>query len=265
MDLGIRGRRALVCAASKGLGRACALALAREGVSVTIVARGQEALAATLAELQKIGAGGTAPPVEMQAVAADITTPEGRAAALEACPDPDILITNAGGPPPGDFRDWTREDWIAALDANMLTPIELIKATVDAMIARRFGRIVNITSAAVKAPIDVLGLSNGARSGLTGFVAGLARKTVKYNVTINNLLPGLFDTDRIRNVVGAQARAKGIDFETALAERIATIPAGRIGDPTEFGAACAFLCSAQAGYITGQNWLLDGGAYPGTF
>lgn len=258
MELGIRGKRALVCAASKGLGRACALALAAEGVSVTIVARGEAALQTTLAELQKVGAGGTA-------VCADITTPEGRQKALEACPEPDILVTNAGGPPPGDFRDWTREDWIKALDANMLTPIELIKATVDGMIARRFGRIINITSAAVKAPIDVLGLSNGARAGLTGFVAGLARKTVRYNVTINNLLPGLFDTDRIRNVVGAQAKAKGIDYEQALAERLATIPAGRIGDPAEFGAACAFLCSAQAGYITGQNWLLDGGAYPGTF
>lgn len=258
MELGIRGKRALVCAASKGLGRACALALAAEGVNVTIVARGEAALQTTLAELQKVGAGGTA-------VCADITTPEGRQKALEACPEPDILVTNAGGPPPGDFRDWTREDWIKALDANMLTPIELIKATVDGMIARRFGRIVNITSAAVKAPIDVLGLSNGARAGLTGFVAGLARKTVRYNVTINNLLPGLFDTDRIRNVVGAQAKAKGIDYEQALAERLATIPAGRIGDPAEFGAACAFLCSAQAGYITGQNWLLDGGAYPGTF
>ncbi|WP_131110577.1 SDR family oxidoreductase [Sulfuricystis thermophila] len=258
MELGIRGKRALVCAASKGLGRACALALAAEGVSVTIVARGEAALQTTLTEVQKIGAGGTA-------VCADITTPAGRQKALEACPEPDILVTNAGGPPPGDFRDWTREDWIKALDANMLTPIELIKATVDGMIARRFGRIVNITSAAVKAPIDVLGLSNGARAGLTGFVAGLARKTVRYNVTINNLLPGLFDTDRIRNVVGAQAKAKGIDYEQALAERLASIPAGRIGDPTEFGAACAFLCSAQAGYITGQNWLLDGGAYPGTF
>jgi 3-oxoacyl-[acyl-carrier protein] reductase len=261
MDLGIRGRRALVCAASKGLGRGCALALAQEGVQVTIVARGKEALAATLADLQKVGAGNTAP----RAVVADITTPEGRAAALAACPEPDILINNAGGPPPGDFRDWTRDDWIKALDANMLTPIELIKATVDGMIARRFGRIVNITSGAVKAPIDVLGLSNGARAGLTGFVAGLARKTVAHNVTINNLLPGLFDTDRIRSVVGAQAQAKGVAYAAALAERLKTIPAGRIGDPAEFGAACAFLCSAQAGYITGQNWLLDGGAYPGTF
>jgi 3-oxoacyl-[acyl-carrier protein] reductase len=261
MDLGIAGKRALVCAASKGLGRACALALAREGVQVTIVARGQEALEATRAEIEKLGAGGTV----VQAVAADITTPEGRAAALAACPRPDILVNNAGGPPPGDFRDWSREDWLKALDANMLTPIELIKATVDGMIERRFGRIVNITSGAVKAPIDVLGLSNGARSGLTGFVAGLARKTVGHNVTINNLLPGLFDTDRIRGVVGAQARAQNVAYEAALAARVATIPAGRIGDPAEFGAACAFLCGLQAGYITGQNWLLDGGAYPGTF
>jgi 3-oxoacyl-[acyl-carrier protein] reductase len=174
-------------------------------------------------------------------------------------------VNNAGGPPPGDFRDWSRDDWLKALDANMLTPIELIKATVDGMIERRFGRIVNITSGAVKAPIDVLGLSNGARAGLTGFVAGLARKTVRHNVTINNLLPGLFDTDRIRSVVGAQAKTQNVAYETALAERVKTIPAGRIGDPAEFGAACAFLCGAQAGYITGQNWLLDGGAYPGTF
>ncbi|MBI4989590.1 MAG: SDR family oxidoreductase [Rhodocyclales bacterium] len=261
MDLGIAGKKALVCAASKGLGRGCALALAKEGVQVTIVARGREALEATAAELEKVSPRGTA----IAWVAADITTPEGRAAALAACPQPDILVNNAGGPPPGDFRNWSREDWIAALDANMLTPIELIKATVDGMIARRFGRIVNITSGAVKAPIDVLGLSNGARSGLTGFVAGLARKTVKHNVTINNLLPGFFDTDRIRTVIGGQAKARGVAYEEALAERIATIPAGRIGDPEEFGAACAYLCSAQAGFVTGQNLLLDGGAYPGTF
>jgi len=251
MDLGIAGKQALVCAASKGLGRGCALALAKEGVHVTIVARGREALEATAAELGKVSPQGTA----IRFVAADITTPEG----------PDILVNNAGGPPPGDFRNWSREDWIAALDANMLTPIELIKATVDGMIVRRFGRIVNITSGAVKAPIDVLGLSNGARSGLTGFVAGLARKTVQHNVTINNLLPGFFDTDRIRTVVGGQAKSRGVSYEAALAERIATIPAGRIGDPEEFGAACAFLCGAQAGFITGQNLLLDGGAYPGTF
>ncbi len=242
------------------------MALAQEGVAVTIVARGAEALAATAAEIRaKVipgdGAGGTV----VTTVAADITTAEGRAAALAACPNPDILINNAGGPPPGDFRDWSRDDWLKALDANMLTPIELIKATVDGMIERKFGRIVNITSGAVKAPIDVLGLSNGARSGLTGFVAGLARNTVRHNVTINNLLPGFFATDRMQAVIGGQARSKGISYEAALAERVATIPAGRVGDPAEFGAACAWLCSAAAGYITGQNWLLDGGAYPGTF
>ncbi len=259
MNFDIKGRRALVCAASKGLGRGCALALAREGVEVTLVARGAEALAATAAAI-RAETGAT-----VTTVAADITSAEGRAAALTACPQPDILVNNAGGPPPGDFRDWTREDWLKALDANMLTPIELIKATVDTMIERRFGRIVNITSGAVKAPIDVLGLSNGARSGLTGFVAGIARKTVRHNVTINNLLPGFFDTDRIRSVIGATAKSRGISYDEALAERVATIPAGRIGDPAEFGAACAYLCSAQAGFITGQNWLLDGGAYPGTF
>jgi 3-oxoacyl-[acyl-carrier protein] reductase len=269
MDLGIQGRHALVCAASRGLGRACALALAQEGAHVTLVARGAAALAATLAEIEKVGTGGmahhAAHQAAHQAVIADITTAEGRAAALAACPNPDILINNAGGPPPGDFRDWSRDDWIKALDANMLTPIELIKATVDGMIERRFGRIVNITSGAVKAPIDVLGLSNGARSGLTGFVAGIARKTVKHNVTINNLLPGFFATDRMQAVIGGQAKAQGISYEEALAARVATIPAGRVGDPAEFGAACAFLCGAQAGYITGMNFLLDGGAYPGTF
>lgn len=259
MNFDIEGKRALVCAASKGLGRGCALALAREGVAVTLVARGVEALEATAAAIRAETG------VTVTTVAADITSVEGRAAALAACPQPDILVNNAGGPPPGDFRNWTREDWLKALDANMLTPIELIKATVDAMIARRFGRIVNITSGAVKAPIDVLGLSNGARSGLTGFVAGIARKTVRHNVTINNLLPGFFNTDRISSVIAATAKSRGISYDEALAERVATIPAGRIGDPAEFGAACAYLCSAQAGFITGQNWLLDGGAYPGTF
>ncbi len=261
MDLGISGKRALVCAASKGLGRACALALAAEGVEVSIVARGREALEATARELEKVGAGRTA----VTMVSADITTLEGRAAALAACPQPDILINNAGGPPPGDFRDWNRDDWLKALDANMLAPIELIKATIDGMIERKFGRIVSITSAAVKAPIDVLGLSNGARSGLTGFVAGLARPSAKHNVTINNLLPGFFATDRMHTVITGQAKTRGVSYEQALAERIATIPVARVGDPAEFGAACAWLCSAQAGFITGQNWLLDGGAYPGTF
>jgi 3-oxoacyl-[acyl-carrier protein] reductase len=259
MDLGIKGKRALVCAASKGLGKACAFSLAREGVKVTIVARSREALEATAEEIR------TATGSEVIAVAADITSGEGRAQALQACPAPDILVNNAGGPPPGDFRDWGKEQWISALNANMLTPIELIKATVDGMIERGFGRIVNITSSAVKAPIDVLGLSNGARSGLTGFVAGLARKTVRHNVTINNLLPGPFATDRLRATLAASAKAAGKTLEEIEKQRREGNPAGRFGDPAEFGDACAFLCSMQAGYITAQNWLLDGGAYPGTF
>jgi 3-oxoacyl-[acyl-carrier protein] reductase len=258
MDLGIRGRTAIVCAASKGLGRACATSLAREGVDVTLCARGAEALEETAAALRAFG-------VKVTPVAADVTTPEGRAKILAACPQPDILVNNAGGPPPGDFRNWTRDDWIKALDANMLTPIELIKATVDHMIARKFGRIVNITSSAVKAPLQVLGLSNGARSGLTGFVAGLARTTVQHNVTINNLLPGFFLTDRNKTTLGAFAKDRGITVEEALAERLKHIPAARQGRPEEFGDACAYLCSAQAGFVTGQNFLIDGGAYPGTY
>jgi 3-oxoacyl-[acyl-carrier protein] reductase len=259
MDLGLKGRTALVCAASKGLGKACAMALAREGVAVTITARTRETLEATADEIRK-ATGAT-----IIAIAGDITTPEGRAEALAACPAPDILINNAGGPPPGDFRDWNRDDWIKAVDANMLTPIELIKATVDGMIERRFGRIVNITSSAVKAPIDYLGLSNGARAGLTGFVAGISRKTVKFNVTINNLLPGPFETDRMRGSTIANAKKAGIDPDKALADRAAQNPANRFGQPDEFGAVCAFLCSTHAGYMTGQNVLLDGGAYTGTF
>ncbi|OAN50746.1 3-oxoacyl-ACP reductase [Paramagnetospirillum marisnigri] len=257
MDLGLAGRRAIVCGASRGLGRAAAESLAREGVHVVMAARRSDILEAACADLRnRLGA-------SVEAVAVDVTTPEGRAALLARLPDPDILVTNAGGPPPGDFRDWSRDDWIKALDANMLTPIELIKATVDGMMARSFGRIVNITSGAVKAPIDILGLSNGARAGLTGFVAGLARKTVARNVTINNLLPGAFDTDRLRATMAGQAKAQGIGLEEALARRASGIPAGRFGDPAEFGDACAWLCSAQAGYVTGQNILLDGGAYPG--
>lgn len=259
MDFGIAGKKALVCAASKGLGKGCAMALAQEGVHLVILARGKEALDATAAEIR------AATGVKVTTVACDITTPEGRTAALAACPSPDILINNAGGPPPGDFRTWDRDIWIKALDANMLTPIELIRATVDGMIARRFGRIVNITSSAVKAPIDILGLSNGARTGLTGFVAGLGRKTVKDNVTINNLLPGAMETDRLRSNFQAVAKNRNIPIEQARAERIATIPAGRFGTIEDFGAACAFLCSAQASYMTAQNWLVDGGMYPGTF
>ncbi|HUX24591.1 MAG TPA: SDR family oxidoreductase [Burkholderiales bacterium] len=259
MDFGIKGRTAIVCASSKGLGRGCAFSLAREGVNLVITARGKEALEKTAEEIR--GATG----VKVITVAGDITTEAGRAMVLAACPDPDILVNNAGGPPPGDFRNWTRDTWIAALDANMLTPIELIKATVDGMIARKFGRIVNITSSSVKAPIEVLGLSNGARSGLTGFVAGIARKTVAHNVTINNLLPGSFDTDRIRTTLAAQAKASGVDIEVIRKERMAKCPAGRFGDPAEFGDACAYLCSAQASYVTGQNFLIDGGSYPGTY
>ena len=259
MDLGIKGKTALVCASSKGLGRACAFSLAREGVAVTMLARGKEALEAAAEEI-RAATGAT-----ITTVACDITTPEGRAQALAACPNPDILVTNAGGPKPGDFRDWTRDDWISAVDANMLTPIELIKATVDGMIARGFGRIVNITSSAVKAPIDILGLSNGARSGLTGFVAGLSRKTVAHNVTINNLLPGPFETDRLRATAVGAATESNRSVDDVLAERRKLNPSGRFGDPAEFGDACAYLCSAQAGFITGQNMLMDGGAYPGSF
>ncbi len=259
MDLGIAGRTALVCAASKGLGRGCAQALAAEGVELVIVARTRDTLEATAADIR------AATGVSVRTVACDITTPDGRAAALAACPSPDILVNNAGGPPPGDFRKLTHDDWIRALEANMLTPIALLQATIDGMIERGFGRIVNITSSAVKAPIDVLGLSNGARSGLTGFVAGVARKVAQHNVTINNLLPGLFDTDRIATTLAAQAQAKGISVDEARRERAAGIPAQRLGQSEEFGKACAFLCSAHAGYITGQNWLIDGGSYPGTF
>ena len=262
MDFGIAGKWALVCAASKGLGRGCAAALAREGVHVVITARGAQALEQAAAELRALGGGG-----EVRAVAGDITTPAGRAAALAACPQVDILVNNAGGPPPGDFREWDRDTWLRALDANMLTPIELIKATVDAMAARGFGRIVNITSGAVKAPNEVLGLSNGARSGLTGFVAGLARqpRLAARNVTINNLLPGAFDTDRLRKTVEAAAQREGEPYEAAAGKRLRSVPAGRFGEAGEFGAACAFLCSTHAGYVTGQNLLIDGGAYPGTF
>ena len=259
MDLGIAGRRALVCAASKGLGRGCAQALADAGCDVTIVARTEDVQRRAAAE---IGARAGRP---VRHVACDITTPEGRVAALAVCGEPDILINNAGGPPPGDFRDWDRAAWLRALDANMLTPIELIKASLDAMIARRFGRIVNITSSAVKAPIDILGLSNGARSGLTGFVAGIARKVAAHNVTINNLLPGPFDTDRLRGTMEVRAKATGKPLAEVLQAGREATPAGRFGTIDEFGAACAFLCSAHAGFIVGQNILIDGGTYPGTF
>ena len=255
MDLGIKGRKALVCAASKGLGRASAFALAAEGCEVTITARGAEALERTAEEI-RAATGAT-----VKTVAGDITTEEGRAAALAACPAPDILVNNAGGPPPGDFRDWERADWIKALDANMLTPIFLIRAVVDGMIERRFGRIVNITSASVKAPIPALGMSNGARAGLTGFVGGLARQIAKHNVTINGLLPGPFLTDRLRGNAAFAAQKSGRAAEDHLADQARANPAGRLGDPDEFGRACAFLCSAQAGFIVEQNLVMDGGAF----
>jgi 3-oxoacyl-[acyl-carrier protein] reductase len=262
MDLGIKGKWALVCAASKGLGRGCAEALGREGVNLVITARGSEALEATAAALRA-----ASPGIEVRTVAGDITTADGRAAALAACPQVDILVNNAGGPPPGDFRNWQRDDWIKALDANMLTPIELIKATVDAMAERGFGRVVNITSGAVKAPIDFLGLSNGARSGLTGFIAGLSRqpRLASRNVTINNLLPGAFDTDRLRTTLKGAAASGGLSIEEVADRRRKTLPAQRFGEAGEFGALCAFVCSAHAGYLTGQNLLIDGGAFPGTF
>lgn len=258
MDLGIRNRKAIVCAASKGLGKACALSLAREGVDLVINSRSMDVLRATADEI----AAETG--VSVTPVAADITTEDGQRAVLAACPDPDILVNNAGGPPPGDFRDWDRDVWIKALDGNMLTAIFLIKATVDRMIERKFGRIVNVTSSTVKAPLSELGLSNGARAGLTGFIAGLSRKTVEHNVTINNLLPGPFLTDRIISNTKFRAEQAGKTFDEMLDERKAENPAKRIGDPAEFGDACAYLCSAQAGFITGQNLLLDGGHYNGT-
>jgi 3-oxoacyl-[acyl-carrier protein] reductase len=259
MDLGIRGKTAIVCAASKGLGNGCAMSLAREGVNLVITARGKEALEATAEEIRQSTG------VKVSAVVSDITTAEGRVAALKACPDPDILVNNAGGPPPGDFREWDREAWVKALDANMISPILLIKAVIDPMIARKFGRIVNITSGAVKLPIPELGLSNGARTGLTGFVAGLSRNVAPHNVTINALLPGPFDTDRLRSNFEFNAKKAGKTYDQMRQARIEANPAKRLGTIEEFGDACAYLCSAQAGYITGTNLLLDGGAYPGMF
>ena len=263
MDLGIQGKWALVGGASKGLGLGCATALAREGVHVVMVARGAEALAQAADALRAHG-------TTILTVATDITTDAGREAIWSVAGGPgknfDIVVTNAGGPPPGDFRNWGRDEWLKAVEANMLTPIELIKATVDGMAARGFGRVVNITSSAVKAPIDILGLSNGARTGLTGFVAGLARSGLAAKgVTINNLLPGKFDTDRLAATHKAAADKSGKTVADIRAIQSAQIPAQRFGTPEEFGAICAFLCSMQAGYMTGQNILPDGGLYPGTF
>ena len=259
MDLEIAGRKAIVCAASKGLGRACAMSLGRAGVDLVINARTVETLEATAEDIRR-DSGAT-----VTAVACDITTKAGQAKVLAMCPEPDILVNNAGGPPPGQLQDWDRRDWISAIDANMLTPIFLIKATVDGMIAREFGRVVNITSQAVLSPIDILGLSNGARAGLTGFIGGLARKVARHNVVINNLLPGPFDTDRYRSNIAAGAKAQGISVEEMGRARAASNPTGRIGDPYEFGEACAFLCGKHAGFIVGQNLLMDGGNFNRSF
>nr|WP_240969432.1 SDR family oxidoreductase [Sneathiella limimaris] len=234
------------------------MALAAEGVDVIINGRSKDTLLKTAKEISSATGSAVTP------IVADVTTEEGRLALLEACPNPDILVNNAGGPPPGNFRDWDREDWIAALDANMLAPIALIKAVVDGMIDRKFGRIVNITSAAVKSPIAILGLSNGARTGLTGFVAGTSREVAAYGVTINNLLPGPFNTDRLKSNLEVTAEKMGRSFEDEAKIRAQSNPTGRFGEPEEFGAVCAFLCSQHAAYMTGQNILLDGGAFPGT-
>jgi 3-oxoacyl-[acyl-carrier protein] reductase len=259
MDLDIRGRKALLSGASRGLGKACAMALAREGVVITIVARTRDVLENACAEIRAATGAAVTP------VVGDITTPQGRAAALKACPEPDILLNNADGPMPGDFRNWTRDDWIAALDSMMLSPIEMMRLTVDGMMARGFGRIVNIVSRSVKIPQFELGLSNGARSGLVGFVSGLARQTIARNVTINNLLPGIFDSDaQVRHIEG-MLEPGGKSFDQIWRERAAANPAGRFGRPAELGAYFAFLCSAHAGFVTGQNILIDGGSYPGTF
>jgi len=258
MDLGIKGKKAIVCASSKGLGLGCARALAEAGVDLVMNGRNAETLEASAEALRKGFS------VDVQAVAADITTENGRAAVLEAAGEVDILVNNAGGPPPGQWTDWAREEFIAALDANMLTPISLIQACVPGMMSRGWGRVVNITSQSVKAPIPVLGLSNAARTGLTGFVAGTSRQVAGSGVTINNLLPGIHATDRAMALDGGVANAQGITVEQAKANREKTIPAGRYGPAEEFGATCAYLCSVHAGFIVGQNILLDGGGVNAT-
>jgi len=258
MDLQLKGKRAIICASSKGLGKACALALAREGVQVVINGRHQESLQSAADEINAAGCGRAIP------VIADVTTPEGRDAMFAACPQPDILVNNAGGPPPGDFRDWDQQDWFTAINANMYSAIDMIKRSLDGMIERRFGRIVNITSVAVKMPVGELGLSNGARAGLTGFVSGIARQPARHNVTINNLLPGYVATDRLRSLLAGRAETAGVTEEEFMDSFCQQIPAGRPGDPDEFGAICAFLCSQQAAYLTAQNILMDGGIFPGT-
>jgi 3-oxoacyl-[acyl-carrier protein] reductase len=259
MDLGIAGRKAIVCASSRGLGRACATALARAGCDVVINGRDGDRLAATAAELRQ------ATSAKITAVAADVASPDGQKALFATCPEPDILVNNNAGPPPRDFRELDRQRMLDGVVANMIVAVELIQKAIEPMVAKKFGRIVNITSGSVKMPIAGLDLSSGARAGLTAFLAGVARSVAASNVTINFLLPGAFATDRLRALFESMASKKGISPDAALAERVATVPARRLGDPAEFGAACAFLCSAQAGYITGQNLLIDGGAFPGAF
>jgi 3-oxoacyl-[acyl-carrier protein] reductase len=259
MDLGIAGRRAIVCASSKGLGRGCAMALAAEGVEVVINGRDEAVLARTAEEIRQ------ATGARVIAVAADVSTKAGQDALFAACPEPDILVNNNGGPPFRDFRELDREKMLAGVVGNMVTPIELIQRAIDPMVRRGFGRIVNITSSSVKAPIAGLDLSSGARAGLTAFLAGVARSVAGANVTINQLLPGSFDTDRLRGGIEREAAGRGIEVEAVRKRRAEAIPAKRLGTPEEFGAACAFLCSVQAGYITGQNLLTDGGAFPGAF
>lgn len=259
MDLGLRGRRAIVCASSRGLGRACARALAAEGVDVVVNGRDADRLAAAAAELR------AATDARITPVVADLATEAGRAALLAACPDPDILVTNNGGPMPGRFEDWDHAAWIAALEANLLAPVLMIRGVIAGMRARRFGRIVNVTSAMVKAPHPAMGLSTAARSALTAVCKGLSKEAAADNVTINNLLPERIDTDRQRFMAEVRAATGGLTVAEAYAEMAQSIAAGRLGTTDEFGAACAFLCSAHAGYITGQNLLMDGGAYPGTF
>ena len=259
MDLGIEGRNAIVCGSSRGLGKACAQALANEGVNVWIAARTESTLRDTADEIRAAAKG------DVHAVVADVTDAAGRDALLAACPAPDILVNNAGGPPPGDFRDWGQQDWFDAVNANMYSAIDMIRRCLDGMIERRFGRIVNITSIAVKLPQGELGLSNGARAGLTGFVAGIAHEPARHNVTINNLLPGFIATERLKSLFAKRADAAGEDPDAFFKAFFAGTPPGRPGDPEEFGAACAFLCSQQAAYFTAQNILMDGGVYPGTF
>lgn len=258
MDLEIGGKSAIVCASSRGLGFACAKALLAEGANVLICGRNEDSLAQAVESLTDQVGG------NVISVQADVTTEEGRDALLAACPHPDILVNNAGGPPPGDFRDWDQQDWFEAVNANMYSAIDMIRRSLDGMVERRFGRIVNITSVAVKMPVTTLGLSNGARAGLTGFVSGIAREPAQYNVTINNLLPGYVATDRMWSVLEAGARATGQDPDVFQETTFSRIGARRPGDPDEFGAVCAFLCSSQAAYMTAQNILMDGGLFPGT-